>query len=238
VSIVIPAFNESRRIGDSLDFVCEFIGRSPDFFEVIVVDDGSTDATPEIVRRFEDNGIRLIQNRENRGKGYSVRSGVLSATGTYVLFTDADLSTPLEELYKLSDIAERDRADIVIGSRAIDRRYIERHQSRFREVGGIVFNRIVRMLLGLNLYDTQCGFKIFHLDRTRWIFEKQTIHGFGFDPEILFVAARRGLLIREVPVRWSHADETKVHLLRDSLRMVTDLLRIRLNEITGKYDRP
>ena len=118
---------------------------------------------------------------ENRGKGYSVRTGVLKATGTYVLFTDADLSTPIDELRKLYDIAEREPADIVIGSRAIDRRSIERHQSRFREIGGIVFNRLMRIGLGLKLHDTQCGFKLFHRVRTRSIFEKQTIDGFGFD---------------------------------------------------------
>ena len=126
----------------------------------------------------------------------------------------------------------------MIGSRAIDRRYIERHQSRFRETGGIVFNRLVRIGLGLKLHDTQCGFKLFHRDRTRSIFEKQTIDGFGFDPEILFLAARRRLRIREVPVRWSHADDTKVRVIRDGLRMVADLVRIRLNDFAGKYGPP
>jgi glycosyltransferase involved in cell wall biosynthesis len=234
-SIVVPAFNESRRIGESLTRVREFVGSTRLSCEVIVVDDGSTDGTAEIVRRFGGDGTRLIQNVKNRGKGYSVRTGVLSAMGIHVLFTDADLSAPIEELPKLYDVAVRDRADIVIGSRAVDRRYIERHQPRFREVGGIVFNRIARTLLGLDVHDTQCGFKLFHLDRTRWIFEKQTTDGFGFDLEILFLAARHGLRIREVPVRWSHADETKVRLFRDSLSMLADLVRIRWNQIAGKY---
>src|SRR5580765_3056366 len=178
ISIVIPAFNESRRIADSLCQVRDFLGRTGLSFEIMVVNDGSTDGTAEIVKRFEPEGVRLINQRENRGKGYSVRTGVLMATGTYVLFTDADLSTPIDELQKLYDIAVQDRADIVIGSRAIDRRSIERHQSRFREIGGIAFNRIVRIGLGLKLYDTQCGFKLFHRARTRSIFEKQTIDGF------------------------------------------------------------
>ncbi len=234
-SIVVPAFNESRRIGESLNRVREFVSSTRLSCEVIVVDDGSTDGTAEIVRRFGGDGTRLIQNLTNRGKGYSVRTGVLSATGIHVLFTDADLSAPIDELPKLYDVAVRDRADIVIGSRAVDRRYIERHQPRFREVGGMVFNRIVRTLLGLDIHDTQCGFKLFHLDRTRWIFEKQTTDGFGFDLEILFLAARHGLRIREVPVRWSHADETKVRLFRDSLRMLADPVRIRWNQIAGKY---
>jgi glycosyltransferase involved in cell wall biosynthesis len=238
ISIVIPAFNESHRIADSLGRVREFVRRTPLSFEILVVDDGSTDETAEIVRRFERDGVRLIHHAENRGKGYSVRSGVLNALGTYVLFTDADLSTPIDELQKLYDVAEREAADIVIGSRAIDRRYIERHQSRFRETGGIVFNRLVRIGLGLTLHDTQCGFKLFHRDRTGSIFEKQTIDGFGFDPEILFLAARRRLRIREVPVRWSHADDTKVRVIRDGLRMVADLVRIRLNDVAGKYGPP
>jgi glycosyltransferase involved in cell wall biosynthesis len=238
ISIVIPAFNESRRIADSLSTVCEFLGSTRLSFEILVVDDGSTDETAKIVRRFEREGVRLIHHAENRGKGYSVRTGALKAIGTYVLFTDADLSTPIDELHKLYDIAERDPADIVIGSRAIDRRYIERHQSRFREIGGIAFNGLVRIGLGLKLHDTQCGFKLFHRDRTRSIFEEQTIDGFGFDPEILFLAARRRLRIREVPVRWSHADDTKVRVIRDGLRMIADLVRIRLNDFTGRYGPP
>src|SRR5579872_2246086 len=228
ISIVIPAFNESRRIADSLRRVREFIEHSPLSFEILVVDDGSTDGTAAIVSSFEYEGVRLIRHDENRGKGFSVRAGVLEASGTYVLFTDADLSTPIDECRKLHDVAENEPADIVIGSRALDRRCIERHQSRFREIGGIVFNRLMRIGLGLKLYDTQCGFKLFHRARTRAIFERQTIDGFGFDPEILFLAARRGLRIREVPVRWSHADDTKVRVIRDGVRMTVDLLRIRL----------
>jgi dolichyl-phosphate beta-glucosyltransferase len=163
---------------------------------------------------------------------------MLQASGTYVLFTDADLSTPIDELLKLYDIAQRNSADIVIGSRALDRRYIERHQSRFRETGGILFNRLVRIGLGLKLHDTQCGFKLFHRDRTRSLFEQQTIDGFGFDPEILFLAARRRLRVREMSVRWSHADDTKVRVIRDGLRMIADLVRIRLNAFAGKYGPP
>jgi glycosyltransferase involved in cell wall biosynthesis len=235
VSIVIPAFNEASRIGESLRKIQVFLEQTPLSVEVIVVDDGSVDSTSEVVSVSRMKPLRLIHNTENHGKGYAVRQGVLSAKGEYVLFTDADLSAPIEELHELYDVATREGADIVIGSRAIDRTYIDKHQTRFREVGGIVFNQMVRFLLGLNLSDTQCGFKLFHRDRTRPIFEKQTIHGFGFDPEILFIAGRRKLSIREVSVRWSHSDGSKVSFLRDGFRMFLDLARIRWNDVGGKY---
>jgi glycosyltransferase involved in cell wall biosynthesis len=236
LSIVVPAFNEAARIGNSIERIMAYVKQSPVPMDVIIVDDGSSDTTADVVQRTErDSAVRLIRNGENHGKGYSVRQGVLSATGTYVLFTDADLSAPIDELQKLLDVAIRDNADVVIGSRGVDRRYIEKHQSRGRELGGIAFNKMVRLLLGLNLHDTQCGFKLFQRERTRGIFEKQTIVGFGFDPEVLFLAARRGMKIREVPVRWSHAEGSKIHFLRDGLRMFLDLVRIRWNWMVGRY---
>src|SRR2546428_2139274 len=153
VSIVVPAFNEAARIGESVQKIVDFIRRSPIPFEVIIVDDGSIDETAEIVGRFHLKALRLLRNHQNHGKGYSVRQGVLHATGTYVLFTDADLSAPIDELAKLLDVARGEDADVVIGSRAVDRTTIEKHQNLFREVGGIAFNKTVRLLLGLNLKD-------------------------------------------------------------------------------------
>jgi glycosyltransferase involved in cell wall biosynthesis len=235
VSIVVPAFNEARRIAETVRKIDDFIRDSPLALELVVVDDGSTDDTAEIVRRIPAKALRLIQNKENHGKGYTVRQGVLAAGGKYVLFTDADLSAPIEELNKLLDIAIRDGADVVIGSRGLDRRYIEKHQSRLRELGGIVFNLMVRLFLGLPLHDTQCGFKLFNRQRSRRIFEQQTTFGFGFDPELLFLARRNGLTIREAPVRWSHAEGSKVKFLRDGVRMFFDLVRIRWNAIAGRY---
>jgi glycosyltransferase involved in cell wall biosynthesis len=204
-------------------------------YEVIIVDDGSTDATPTVVRQSTMKGLRFIQNPRNRGKGFTVRDGVLAASGEYVLFTDADLSAPIEELTKLLNVAKTENADVVIGSRAVDRTYIEKHQSRGRELGGIAFNLMVRSLLGLSLHDTQCGFKLFHRQKSRRIFERQTTAGFGFDPELLFLAKRDGLKIREVPVRWSHAEGSKVHFLKHATVMFSDLVRIRWNALTGKY---
>ena len=235
VSIVIPAYNEAERIGDSIRKVNEYVRQSRLSIEVIVVDDGSADSTRDIVRANSHDSLRLVQNGENHGKGYSVRQGVANATGTWVLFTDADLSAPIEELQKLFDVGIKEDADIVIGSRAVDRSYIEKHQNRFRELGGIFFNLMVRLLLGLKLSDTQCGFKLFKREPTIAVFQKQTTQGFGFDPEILFIAAKRGLKIREVPVRWSHSEGSKVNFLRDGTRMFADLVRIRWNYVLGKY---
>lgn len=235
VSIVIPAFNEAGRIGDSIQKIDEFLQRSLLSAELIVVDDGSADTTSSIVRAAKPRNLRLLQNNENHGKGYSVRQGVLAATGQYVLFTDADLSAPIEEMNKLLEVAMHEGADVVIGSRAVDRRYIEKHQSRGRELGGIAFNLMVRVFLGLRLHDTQCGFKLFNRAKTRHAFEELTTFGFGFDAELLFLAKRQGLSIREIPVRWSHSEGSKVQFLRDGVRMFADLVRIRWNAISGRY---
>src|SRR5262249_42003715 len=159
------------RIGNSINKIDAFIRQSQVSFEFIVVDDGSADNTAEIVTRSGAKGVRLVQNGRNRGKGYAVRQGVLAASGKYVLFTDADLTATIEELNKLLDVAVKDGVDIVIGSRAVDRNYIEKHQSRFRELGGMLFNSMVRLLLGLDLHDTQCGFKLFNRQRSLRIFE-------------------------------------------------------------------
>lgn len=235
LSIVVPAFNEAGRIGNSIRQIDAFMRQSPIPCELIIVDDGSRDNTGEIVMQAKVEGLRLVKNPQNHGKGYAVRQGVLAASGTYVLFTDADLSAPIEEATKLFDVAMKQGADIVIGSRAVDRSYIEKHQSRMRELGGIGFNLMVRMLLGLPLHDTQCGFKLFDRQKCRPIFDLQTTPGFGFDAELLFVANRRGLRICETPVRWSHAEGSKVSFLRDGLRMFSDLVRIRWNAVMGKY---
>jgi len=235
VSIVVPAFNEATRIGDSIAKIDAFMRQSPLSCELIVVDDGSADDTAGVVGRSQAKGLRLVRNERNRGKGHAVRCGVFAASGKYVLFTDADLSAPIEELNKLLDVAVTENADIVIGSRGLDRNYIEKHQSSLREFGGTFFNLMVRTLLGLSLRDTQCGFKLFLRDRSRRIFEQQTTYGFGFDAELLFLAKRNGLDIREIPVRWSHAEGSKVSLLRDGIRMCLDLMRFRWNEIMGRY---
>lgn len=239
LSIVIPAFNEENRLGATLARIHDyFSGRSPALagIEVIVVDDGSTDATARVAQDLSRSMLclRVISNGRNRGKGYSVGQGILHARGRIALFTDADLSSPIEECERLFDAIQAGN-DIAIGSRAIDRTLIAVHQSRFREITGIIFNRLVRMFTGLSIEDTQCGFKAFLLPACRIIFEQQRIEGFGFDPEIIFLARRHGLRIAEVPVSWSHHPATKVHVYRDSIVMFLDLLRIRLNGVLGRY---
>jgi len=235
VSIVIPAFNEALRIGPSLERILEFVDDHHLECEVILVDDGSTDRTAEMARKRNDPRLRVVTNSTNRGKGYSVRRGVLEAHGRWVLFTDADLSAPITEMDRLLE-AVRAGAHIAIGSRAIDRTKILIHQSRSREWGGIVYNWAVQIILGLHLKDTQCGFKLFDRKVTTPIFNVQKIAGFGFDPEVLFLAARRELDVREVPVLWSHDEGTKVHFLSDGIGMFFDLVRIRWRWWTGGYD--
>jgi glycosyltransferase involved in cell wall biosynthesis len=235
VSFVIPAFNEATRILDTLRRISEYRKQIPYESEILVVDDGSTDETGAIVEGLDFSGLRLIRNGTNRGKGYSVKAGVMAATGDYILFSDADLSTPIEEMDNLLAIAVKENADVVVGSRGLDNRYIEKHQGMIRETGGRLFNLMVRTLVGLNIRDTQCGFKLFKRSRVQSAFKKQTTDGFGFDPELLFIMSQQGLKILEVPVRWSHAEGSKIRFFRDGVRMFTDLIRIRWNNLTGKY---
>ena len=239
LSIVIPAFNEEKRLGITLSRICDyFAARSPALagVEILVIDDGSSDATVRVAQERARTlpCLRVFSNAGNRGKGYSVRRGMLEARGRLALFTDADLSSPIEECERLfAAIAAGN--DVAIGSRAIDRSLITVHQSHFREVAGIIFNRFVRLVTGLDIEDTQCGFKIFRLPECRLIFEQQRVEGFGFDPEILFLARRHRLRVAEVPVTWAHDPSTKVHVYRDSLLMLLDLLRVRLNCLLGRY---
>jgi glycosyltransferase involved in cell wall biosynthesis len=237
LSIVIPAFNEQDRLAESLTKIREYAKGRSLRFEVLVVDDGSTDGTAKLVERTRCGfpELRLIANSRNRGKGASVRQGMLEAQGEIALFTDADLSAPIGEADKLLAAIRDGAYDGAIGSRAVDRSLIEVHQSRFRESAGIIFNFIVRWGLGLPFQDTQCGFKAFRMEKARAIFELQRTEGFGFDPEILFVAQKRRLRIAEIPVHWAHNPATKVHVFGDSIRMLMDLLVIRWNAMLGRY---
>ncbi len=233
LSIVVPAYNEARRIRDTLEKLCRFKELRPYSIELIVVDDGSRDQTVEIVSEFP--GVRVVRNDRNHGKGFTVRHGVLEARGELVLFTDADLSTPIEEVDKLLSALQSSGADAVVGSRALERELIGIHQPWLREMGGRFFNLLVRVFAGLRLHDTQCGFKLFRRSSTRRAFESQRVEGFGFDPELLFLIERGGGRVVEVPVRWNDDPATKVRFLRDATRMVFDLLVIRWRSLIGKY---
>jgi len=241
LSIVIPAYNEERRLGRALAQIRDYFCSKPgnvSAIEIIVVDDGSTDGTRLLAQQWAEQlpCLRVLSNRRNRGKGYSVRHGMLEAQGRIALFTDADLSAPIPESEKLL-AAIGAGCDVAIGSRAIDRSLITEHQSRFREIAGIIFNRLVRLCTGLPFEDTQCGFKAFVRERCRIVFEQQRIERFGFDPEVLFLAERHGLRTAEVPVRWAHDPATKVHVVRDSILMFGDLLYLRWNSLIGRYPR-
>ncbi len=235
LSIIIPSFNEEQRLPASLEKIAGYIRERRPNSEVIVVDDGSTDRTAAIAESWGDRipRLRVLSNGMNRGKGFSVRHGSLEAHGEIILFTDADLSSPIEEGEKL--LAALQTHDVAIGSRAVDRRLIEVHESLFREFAGIVFNRIVQIILWLPFVDTQCGFKAFRRQRCQIIFEQQTIERFGFDPELLYLARHHGLSIQEVPVRWAHSPATKVNMLRDSVQMFADVFVIRWNAMRGRY---
>jgi glycosyltransferase involved in cell wall biosynthesis len=237
LSIVIPAYNEESRLPATLERVAAYLKNCGREAEVLVVDDGSKDRTAAVAESFQSkiSALRVVSNGVNRGKGYSVRHGVQEARGRIVLFTDADLSAPIEEADKLIEALEK--YDLAIGSRAVDRSLITVHETRFRELAGIIFNKLVRIILWLPFVDTQCGFKAFRRERCAIVFEQQTIERFGFDPELLYLARHHGLRAVEIPVRWGHSPATKVSMLRDSLQMFLDIFKIRWNSLRERYPR-
>lgn len=242
VSIIIPAYEEQERLGDSVRKVLGYI-KSADFSaELIIVDDGSKDQTAEIGRKvcaeFPEIQTKVIRYEENRGKGFAVKTGLLAAEADVALFSDADLSTPIEELPKLVKPIQDGDFDVTFGSRALDRSLIGVHQPWRREQGGKVFNFIVRTLTQLPFWDTQCGFKAFNLKKFRPLLDVMQIERFGFDVEFLFVANLHKLRLKEIPVRWDHDERTKVNVFRDSQRMFNEVRLIRKYAKQGIYDKP
>jgi len=236
-SIVIPAYNESARLGATLEKVLAYVHKQAWDAEVIVVNDGSRDNTAEIVRSFaaKDPALRLLENPGNHGKGYSVRHGMLNARGRLVLFSDADLSSPIEEAPKLFQALEAG-ADIAIGSRWLRAETQTQRQQLYRQLFGRIFNLILRLTLGLKFKDTQCGFKAFKQPAVQAIFPLQKIERWGFDPEILFLARKMKFKVKEIPVAWGHSGGTRINPVIDGSRMVMDMLRIRWYDVSGKYD--
>ncbi len=236
-SIVIPAYNESARLGATLEKVLAYVRQQGWDAEVIVVNDGSRDSTAGIVRAYAGKNpiLRLVENPGNRGKGYSVRNGILNSRGDIVVFSDADLSSPIEEMPKLLQALSAG-ADIAIGSRWLRAELQTQRQSLHRQLFGRIFNGLNRIILGLHFKDTQCGFKAFTRRAAQTILPLQRIERWGFDPEILFLARKFGFRVEEVPVRWGHSGGTRINPLMDGARMFQEMLRIRWYDMTGKYE--
>ncbi len=231
-SIIIPAYNEELRLGDTLSSILDYMDKRDGSFEILVIDDGSSDGTVQLVR---DNfpGVRLLKNKRNRGKGHSVKVGMTQARGAYLLFSDADLSTPIEELERFEQSLDNG-ADMVIASRAMEDSQIEVHQAIWRESAGRCFNLLVRTISGLPFHDTQCGFKAYRRETAHQIAELQRLEGWAFDVEQLRLALLLGLTVQEVPVRWINSEQSRVNLLRDAPLMLLDIIRVRLT----RYDFP
>lgn len=236
---MIPAYNERDRILPTLESVLAYAGRQGWNAEVLVVDDGSRDETAEIVTQFAARHpmVRLVRNPGNRGKGYSVRNGMLRASGEILLFSDADLASPIEESEKLF-AAIAAGADIAIGSRWIRSELQTQRQPLHRQLMGRLYNLLMRIVLGLNFKDTQCGFKAFKRSTAQRIFQFQKIERWGFDPELLYLARKFGLRVVEIPVAWAHQEGARIHPVRDGMRMFGELLTVRWNAIRGQYAKP
>jgi len=233
LSLVIPAYNEEKRIGQTLRVVEAYLARQDYEAEVVVVDDGSRDATASVAQAVSPE-VHLITYQPNRGKGHAVRTGMLAAAGDYRVFYDADGSTPIDELEKLWPRFEAG-ADVVIGSRSLPDSDVQVRQHLLRQSMGRTFNVFVKLLLGAPYIDTQCGFKGLTADATDVVFSRQQLNGFCFDAELLYIARKHGLRIGEVPVRWVNSPDSRVRVVGDSLRMFCDLVRVRLNDARGCY---
>ena len=238
ISIIIPAYNEESRLPKYLDSILEYFANEDATYEILVVDDGSTDSTKSVVVRYTEQNpnIKLINLLKNCGKGYAVKTGMLKANGKLRLFTDADGATPIKELDKLKRHID-DGAAVVIASRAMKDNSCNVMAHFHRRIIGAVFNFIVQILTVKGIYDTQCGFKLFTESAAKSVFPLQQINGFGFDVELLFICHTKGYQIKEVPVNWTDIPKSKVKLFRDSWRMLNDVITIRFNYLRGTYGR-
>lgn len=236
LSVVIPAFNEEIRILPTLERVFAFLESRKIDHEVLVVDDGSTDETAELVRRFSRDRpqLQLLNQPQNLGKGAAVKAGALEAKGEYILFSDADLSTDISEVDPFLESAERG-ADIVIGSRVLPGSKIVGWNPWYRILSGRTFNRIIRIVALPGISDTQCGFKMFSRQAALEIFPLNRISGFGFDVELLFIGRHLGFTLEELPITWNNARNSKINLMRHTFPMLADVLAVRRNSWKGKY---
>ncbi len=238
LSVVIPAYNEEARLGKTLERVFDYLSKKGYPFEVVVVDDGSTDNTVGVADVFaaEHKNLKMVKNGVNRGKGFSVRHGVENAAGQYILFSDADLSTPIEDLEKLFPKLLDGGYDVAIGSRALKGSDVRIHQPWYRELMGKVFNKVVRLFTLHGFKDTQCGFKLFKARVARDVFAKQRIERFSFDVEALYLVRKMGCRTAEVPVTWYNSPRSTVSIAGDPVQMFKDVIKIRFNDWKGYYD--
>lgn len=252
-SIILPAYNESQRLGASLEKVLSYVAEQAWDAEVLVVNDGSRDNTAELAKAFAARNpiVRVLENPGNRGKGYSVRHGVLESRGDIILFSDADLSSPIQESAKLfamllpnttedSRVGDpvQEGADVAFGSRWLEADLQTERQPILRQLAGRAYNVLLRIILGLNFKDTQCGLKAFTRRAAEIVFTRQKIERWGFDPELLFIARKFKLRVIEVPVQWAHDDRSKINPLLDGIKMGMEMLRIRWNGLKGEYNSP
>lgn len=237
LSVVLPAYDEAARIGPSVERVLAYLASQPWEAELIVVSDGSRDATAAAARAAGGDRVRVVEESVNGGKGHAVRVGVAASRGDHVLFSDVDLSTPIEEASRFL-AAHAAGADVVVGSRALAASDVRVRQAWWREAMGRSFNRAVRSVADVAMRDTQCGFKSFRREAARAIFERARIDRYAFDVEVLWIARRLGLRVAELPVVWRNDPHSKVHPVRDSLRMLIDLAAIRWHDARGAYRVP
>lgn len=229
LSVVIPAFNEEKRLATSLPAIVAHLGQRESEYEIVVVDDGSSDGTAELAASWEEQGVSVIRQPQNRGKGAALKAGVLASRGAVVLLSDADLSTPITELERLE--RHLDDHAVVFGSRAVEGARIDDPQPFFRQCMGKTFNLMIRLLVVGGVRDTQCGFKLIRGDDARRLFADLTLDGFSYDVELLWLARRYGLAVAEVGVLWNHCPDSTVHLLTDPLRMAFDIVRFRFHHL-------
>ena len=239
LSVVIPAYNEAERIGPTLDSISAHLGTVNPRYEIIVVSDGSTDATDEIIREYSgrDERIRLVAYQPNRGKGHAVRRGMLEAHASHVLLTDADLATQIQDLHKLQEVAAQGY-DVIVGSRALKDSIIIGWRPWYRVLSGKVFNMIIRLLAVPAIRDTQCGFKYFKDGSAAKIFAVARLDGFGYDVEVLYLAKKYGYRIAETGVHWNNSPATKVSVLKHTVPMIIEVIQVRLNDWRGRYEQP
>jgi dolichyl-phosphate beta-glucosyltransferase len=233
LSIIIPAYNEEKRIVSTIKKIEDYFKTRNKPYEIIVVDDGSKDKTIEKVNSINSTNVRLIKNPKNMGKGYAVKTGVMNSKKEWILFSDADLSTPIEMLDRF--VQYMDHYDIIIGSRVAKGAKIEIKQPFYRRIPGKVFPLLVQLFIMRGIKDTQCGFKLFKKECAMFLFKKQKINGFSFDAEILYLAKKYKFKIKEVPINWANDLDSKVNPIKHSFKMFVELLKIKINDIMGIY---